>query len=415
MFILNGKRRSNGKVAWAFMRHCARLAMLALCFASTTAWGGFTWETRKTDAISKAKSSGKYVFLVCGTDTCPNTSGTRADCEALGSQLTSKCVVWYCNLDKYYSEAKTYISDMKGQILMPIVCLIDPNNSAKYIARTNGRMYQDDILDFLKKIPAQKSKYTVKFNANGGEAAETKRSVKKNAVVGTLPSATLKGYKLKGWYTKASGGTKISAKTKVTKNVTYYAQWTANKYTIKFNANGGTGSMKSLSATYGKQVTLTANAFKRSGRTFAGWAKSKSATAVKYKNKQKVKNLTSGNGKTVTLYAVWYPADWVFGTYVGEGAIDEEEMTVKVKVKTDGKISGKFIRKKDKTSFPFSSKKFTGLSGDVLTATSNLEYGNDTIGLEISFFNPANYDAPCVIWADDRGAHYRIADNFSKQ
>ena len=122
--------------------------------------------------------------------------------------------------------------------------------------------------------------------------------------MGALPKATKKGYKLKGWYTKKSGGSKVKTSTKVKKSVTYYAHWTANKYKIKFSKNGGTGKMKALSATYGKSVRLTANAFKKSKYKFAGWAKKKNGK-VAYKNKAKVKNLTSKNGKTVTLYAVW--------------------------------------------------------------------------------------------------------------
>ena len=143
----------------------------------------------------------------------------------------------------------------------------------------------------------------VTFNANGGSGGKT-RSVAKGKAVGTLPKATRKGYKFKGWYTKKSGGTKIKATTKATKNVTYYAQWTANKYKIKFNANGGRGTMSVQSATYGKAVTLRANTFKRSKYKFVGWAKSKNG-AVVYKNKAKVKNLTATSGKTVTLYAKW--------------------------------------------------------------------------------------------------------------
>ena len=114
-------------------------------------------------------------------------------------------------------------------------------------------------------------KYTVKFNLNGGSGTTpASRTIQEGSAVGTLPKATRKGYTLKGWYTKKSGGSKISASTKVKANATYYAQWTANKYTIKFNKNGGKGTMKTQSATYGKTVTLRANAFKRSKYTFKG-------------------------------------------------------------------------------------------------------------------------------------------------
>lgn len=76
-------------------------------------------------------------------------------------------------------------------------------------------------------------------------------------------------------------------------------------YTIKFNANGGSGSMSNLSMTYGTAKNLTANTFTRTGYTFQGWSTSSSATSATYTDGQSVNNLTSINGGTVNLYAVW--------------------------------------------------------------------------------------------------------------
>ena len=154
-----------------------------------------------------------------------------------------------------------------------------------------------------KEEPAQPVYCRVSFNANGGKGG-SQRTVASGMAVGTLPKATRKGHKFRGWYTKKSGGTKIKATTKVTRNATYYARWTANKYTIKFNANGGRGKMKAQSATYGKIIRLRANAFTKSGCKFAGWALKKNGMVV-CRDKTRVRNLTDKNGKTVTLYAKW--------------------------------------------------------------------------------------------------------------
>ena len=80
----------------------------------------------------------------------------------------------------------------------------------------------------------------------------------------------------------------------------------ANTYTIKFNGNGATsGSMSNLSMTYGTAKTLTANTFSRTGHTFLGWSTSSTATTATYTNGQSVNNLTTINGATINLYAVW--------------------------------------------------------------------------------------------------------------
>lgn len=58
----------------------------------------------------------------------------------------------------------------------------------------------------------------------------------------TLPTPTRTGYTFDGWYTKASGGTKIGTDGAYTptKIITLYAHWTENSGTIQYNANGGT-------------------------------------------------------------------------------------------------------------------------------------------------------------------------------
>lgn len=115
--------------------------------------------------------------------------------------------------------------------------------------------------------------YTVTFNTNGGNAVSpTSKTVTKGSTYGTLPTPTRTGYTFDGWYTAASGGTKITSTTTVsiTANQTLYAHWKANTYTVTFNANGGTTPTASKSVTYaGTYGTLPTPT--RTGYTFDGW------------------------------------------------------------------------------------------------------------------------------------------------
>lgn len=87
-------------------------------------------------------------------------------------------------------------------------------------------------------------------------------------------------------------------------NANLYTAW--NTYTVKYDGNGATsGSTASSSHTYNTVKTLTANGFSRDGFTFKGWSTSSTATSATYTDKQSVSNLTSTDGGTVTLYAVW--------------------------------------------------------------------------------------------------------------
>ncbi len=86
---------------------------------------------------------------------------------------------------------------------------------------------------------------------------------------------------------------------------TLIANATANSYTVHFEGNGNTGgSMSDMPAlTYGVAFNLTANAFTKTGYTFAGWA----AGEVSYEDGAEVSNLTPVNNGTATLYAKWTP------------------------------------------------------------------------------------------------------------
>ena len=126
------------------------------------------------------------------------------------------------------------------------------------------------------------------------------KTVTYDSTYGTLPTATKTGYTFDGWYTSASGGTKIEATSKVsiTSSQTLYAHWTASGYTVTFNANGGTVSTASKTVTYDSTYGTLPTATK-SGHTFNGWYTSASG-GTKIETTTKV-TITSSQ----TLYAQW--------------------------------------------------------------------------------------------------------------
>ena len=71
--------------------------------------------------------------------------------------------------------------------------------------------------------------YKVTFNPNGGAVSPTSKTVTYGEPYGTLPTPQREGYGFLGWYTAASGGSKITATSTVsiTANQTLYAHWEA--------------------------------------------------------------------------------------------------------------------------------------------------------------------------------------------
>ena len=151
--------------------------------------------------------------------------------------------------------------------------------------------------------------YTVTFDANGGSVSNESESttVTYDSTYDILPTPTRTGYTFGGWYTK--DGNKVESGTKVTiiAPQALYAQWTANQYTVTYNANGGSGTMTSEVFLYGIEYFLQSNQFVRPMYTFAGWSTDSDAAAneVEYFDGASFSNMTSAANGTSTVYAVW--------------------------------------------------------------------------------------------------------------
>lgn len=151
--------------------------------------------------------------------------------------------------------------------------------------------------------------YTIGYNLDGGSMTGQPTSYKVTSEDVTLPRPTKTGYTFAGW-TGSNGSTPQKTVTIAkgsTGNKTYTANWKANTYTIAFKttASNSAGTTPNITATYDTSYNLTANGFTRVGYTFKGWNTKPDGSGTSYANGASVKNLTSTNKGTVTLYAQW--------------------------------------------------------------------------------------------------------------
>lgn len=85
----------------------------------------------------------------------------------------------------------------------------------------------------------------------------------------------------------------------------YTARYRPAVYKVRFDANGGTGTMADQSHTYDRKQALTANAFTREGYRFTGWNTRGNGKGKAFTDKQTVTNLLAHDGATGVLYAQW--------------------------------------------------------------------------------------------------------------
>lgn len=112
------------------------------------------------------------------------------------------------------------------------------------------------------------------------------------------------GYRFDGWYTAPNGGGRYDFNTPLTGNVTVYAHWIGNGYTVRFAGNGATGGGTPDQAfQYNIGQNLRRNGFTRDGYTFTGWKRADNQQA--YGDGQWVTNLTTQPNGIVTMVAQW--------------------------------------------------------------------------------------------------------------
>ena len=141
---------------------------------------------------------------------------------------------------------------------------------------------------------AAKASYTVTFDSNGGSAVKA-QAVRNGAKASKPASPTKSGYAFKGWYSDKSLTKAYDFNSTVKSNLTLYAKWEANKYTVTFVSNGGTSVAKQTVA-YGSKTSKPSDPAK-SGYVFKGWYTDKSLT--------KAYNFSSAVKSNLTLYAKW--------------------------------------------------------------------------------------------------------------
>ena len=149
--------------------------------------------------------------------------------------------------------------------------------------------------------------FTVGYNANGGTSTPS-----------TQTSTITTSYTFKGWFTQSTGGTQRTTSSRVTAAETVYAQMnstdtqnavtlanaisknstTEDGYTISYNANGGTSTPTSQTAT------------RTIGYTFDKWALNSATSTTKY---------NAGDSYTPSANATMY-ATWTSGT-TSEGSV----------------------------------------------------------------------------------------------
>lgn len=157
--------------------------------------------------------------------------------------------------------------------------------------------------------------YTVTF-VDPTEAHKTEWQVLKEGEAATAPTWQRTGYEL-GWDRDFSS---------VAADMTVTAIWSPIKSVVRFDPNGGSGTMADQTAVYDEALTLTSNKFVNGSLFFAHWTTS--VDKVAYPDGAVVSNLTTVAGATNVFYAVWEKHSYVIRFNANGGAGQMADLNV---------------------------------------------------------------------------------------
>ena len=170
-----------------------------------------------------------------------------------------------------WEEIPKYYIDLNGYLDATVSDSLKLNNVifGTVDIYVDGVLVADDVTDYYTAFPAG-SKYEIKdIKATTGH---THNGVRKGKLSGTVDSS-------------------------LTDLVLVFD---TIKYTVSYDANGGSGAPASQTKKHGDTLTLSSTKPSRSGYIFAGWSKDKNATSPTYAS-----GAQYTANENATLYAVW--------------------------------------------------------------------------------------------------------------
>jgi len=272
------------------------------------------------------------------------------------------------DLDTYPDSYPAFSGDMTATIIFDLVYTVtfldngtvvdtqtvfegedaaDPYADEEDIPIVSGKKYigwDKSFVDVKENITVNAvysaTSYTVKFDSNGGIGTMADQSFTHGTAQNLTANNFSKiGYNFLGWAENSAATSAVYADEESVLDLTdeadavviLYAVWGTNTYTVKYDPNGGEGSMEDQSFAYGEKQNLRANSFSREGHTFLGWTMISTKPTAAYANEEEVWNLTTENNGTVTLYAVWEVNTYTIDFDVNGGdalAADKQTKTV---------------------------------------------------------------------------------------
>ena len=401
---------------------------------------GFEYKNFTYQGTTVSSQCGKYVTV---TGTCP--SGTTGP-GAVGTPYNGYCTVkaqaayacYKCDVSNSYKWGTSTPSEscsggswhILGSIKSAANCKAptyscwkcDVDN--KYVWASSqpsttcsgGSWYKSNTITSAANCKAPTTTYTATFYANGGTFSDGSTTWTKKIYSGArnyfsqmgIPTLTLSGCTADGWYMTNASGTVYRQYFDTGDATKFYAHWscsssggetgggetpTPTTYTVKYDANGGTGAPSNQTKKQGESLTISTAKPTKTGYTFTSWNTKKDGIGTKYDIGASYTvdadlTLYAQYKENTVTYTVKYDANG------GENAPKEQtktkgkELVLSTTVPTkEGYIFVNWNTKKDGTGSAYAAGgKYSSNANIILYAQYEKELNEDEVQYTITFY-----------------------------
>ncbi|MBR5091581.1 MAG: InlB B-repeat-containing protein [Ruminiclostridium sp.] len=168
-------------------------------------------------------------------------------------------------------------------------------NFLKTMYTSDGQVAKSNNINGVK-LSSKATTFTVSFESNGAGYISPK-TVNAGQTLSVIPYVEKSGYVFDGWYLDRNFYNRFYDNMIIDSNITLYAKWIANGYTITYVTNGGT-SVRSRQVRAGDPIGASELSY-RDGYEFTGWYTDR--------NCRYLVNIDTPLYENITLYAGWRP------------------------------------------------------------------------------------------------------------
>lgn len=290
--------------------------------SATTTVNGLTITAASDKAVTVAEGA-KTIDGINFTHVLKTGGSGSATARNLNFAVTGPCNIEVYLVSAKSSETRTLNIFAGSYSSTPITTMSAGGSAAKqtydytggattiYMGSMNSgiNFYAINLVYSGETPPEPTPTYTLTYDENGGDGTMEEQTVDEGQSVTVLANAFTAptGYSFKEWNTNAKGsGAKytVGQSVTMTEDITLYAVWQANTYTVTLNAGEGTGGTASVQATFDAAMP-NISIPSRNGYTFKGYFSEANGAGTQYYDANGSSTNSWVTPSDATLYAAW--------------------------------------------------------------------------------------------------------------